>query len=511
MTRFKLTWQPRRHGAGRWKKIYQGKTHYFPGGQGKSDREAYQAALTAWGQLKVALDAEAAAAKPYKADYESAISSWANVLAWGQAYEQPAIVEKATAKIAELQTRLSMPSPRPVSLRGDQPISRLGMTAGMLMFPGADVDKITSGEAYQVAELLNVPEEMFEHPENLQKILNTLVEKKIWQSRLQLESNKTETAPDEYSAKFWISKFVKKRRSNVTAGGSANLNRHLNYFGDMIGQQSDVRKISAQTFDDLHNTLLSAVNEGTFGPYYAHGVLTSVRAFMSWLYEMEILEELPRNLLSKSLRIVVPAKQIKSFSVEQVGNVYKAASEPMRLYILLALNCGMTQIDISELRPSDINWQKGTLSRKRGKTQKFESVPVVIYALWPETLHLLKKLRSDDPERLLLGPGGGPLKTEIERDGKIAKNDYIGQKFSRLMKKLNVSGQFKMLKKTSASLLRDHATYNGLESLFLDHAPRSTSDKHYAQVPTKLLGEAVTWLRGQYKLTTRTQIKSKKK
>jgi integrase len=255
----------------------------------------------------------------------------------------------------------------------------------------------------------------------------------------------------------------------------------------------------------LHNTLLFAVSNGAIGADHAQGILTSVRAFIGWLYESEVLEQLPRNLLSKSLRIAVPAKQLRSFGVEEVRKVYATADEKMRLYMLLALNCGMTQIDISQLRPADINWQKATLSRKRGKTQKFESVPFVVYALWPETLSLLKKFKSVDSERLLHAPIGGPLKVEIERDGKISKNDYIGLKIRRLLKKIDLPGQFKMLKKTSGSLLRDHEIYNGLEGLFLDHAPRSTSDKHYAAVPTKLLADALNWLRGQLQLKKSTR------
>ena len=86
------------------------------------------------------------------------------------------------------------------------------------------------------------------------------------------------------------------------------------------------------------------------------------------------------------------------------------------------------------------------------------------------------------------------------RDGKVAKNDYIGLKFGRFLKRIGITGNFKMLKKTSASLLRDNLTYSGLESLFLDHAPRSTSDKHYAQVPTNSLSEALNWLRTEYRL-----------
>ena len=80
---------------------------------------------------------------------------------------------------------------------------------------------------------------------------------------------------------------------------------------------------------------------------------------------------------------------------------------------------------------------------------------------------------------------------------------------TNIAKAIQLSGQFKMLKKTSATLLRNHPTYSGLEGVFLDHAPRSMSDKHYAQVPTELLSEAIQWLHGQYKFPAKTPKSAK--
>jgi hypothetical protein len=207
--------------------------YYFSGGRGKSDREAYEAARTAWEELKVALGQQAAAAKPHKADYEAAISSWQTVLSWAQNYDQPAIAEKATAKIAELVTRLSRPSPPAVSPHDDQSISRIGTRMASLEFPPLDVDRVPSGMAYRVAEELNAPEEMLANLPGIQRVLDDLVGERIWNSRIKLEIDKTGSIPDEFSAKVWIDEFVNKRRPNVSAGGSANLNRHLlQYFAD---------------------------------------------------------------------------------------------------------------------------------------------------------------------------------------------------------------------------------------------------------------------------------------
>ncbi len=51
-----------------------------------------------------------------------------------------------------------------------------------------------------------------------------------------------------------------------------------------------------------------------------------------------------------------------------------------------------------------------------------------------------------------------------------------------------------MLKKTLASLIRKNRHYQGLELLFLDHAPVSMADRHYTTFPQDLLNEAILWL-----------------
>ena len=504
--RFKLTWQAPARGAGRWKKVYRGKTHYFDGGTGKSDLEAYRRALAEWERTKVAVDTEAEENKPHRADYEAAISEWATVLAWGREHGDRTIVAAASAKIEELRTRLSSKSPTPIDRRRDSPIKQIGMFAGATTAPPAEGDVVTPGEAHNLAMLLDVPDHL--EDQEIQAIVNRFVVGRTWRTRIAQQQAKSIELPSEFTLEVLINKFVENRRqAGGTAGGIANLQRHLNFVRDQLGNNFDARTISGKTFDDLHQSLLSEVASGRFSRATAAGLQTSLRSFIRWLWGIEVISELPRNLTAKSLRITAESKDIHVFSIKDIRKIYSSAKETLRLYILLALNCGMTQIDISDIRAEDVSWSQSTWSRKRGKTRQFENVPTVTYALWPETLDLLKKLQSNNSERLLVAPAGGPLKFEVVRDGKTVKNDHIGLSFRRLIKPLGLYGQFKMLKKTSASLLRDHQNFSGLESLFLDHAPRSVSDKHYAKVPTQLLADALNWLRGEFKLPTSTQKK----
>ena len=102
----KLTWQPGANGRkGRWRKKYKGRSYYFPGGRGKSDREAYDTALEAWEKLKVRLDEEAP--KPHQADYERAIVEWEFALSWSRKHGEDAMAATAMAKLDQLRKRLA--------------------------------------------------------------------------------------------------------------------------------------------------------------------------------------------------------------------------------------------------------------------------------------------------------------------------------------------------------------------------------------------------------------------
>src|SRR5688572_24478540 len=106
---FKLTWQAGNGGRnGRWRKIYRGQPYYFAGGRGKSDREAYEAALAAWELMKVKLDAQCP--REHELDYRAELETWEKVLAWSNKHFDRAMAECALEKVRELRMQLEQPS-----------------------------------------------------------------------------------------------------------------------------------------------------------------------------------------------------------------------------------------------------------------------------------------------------------------------------------------------------------------------------------------------------------------
>ena len=102
---------------------------------------------------------------------------------------------------------------------------------------------------------------------------------------------------------------------------------------------------------------------------------SAARTFVRSLWEKRLIE-LPRNLTSRTLSVSVPLKDPVVFTKEEIKTLLNAANPRQKLYLLLALNCGMYPVDIALLRQDEVDWKKGRINRKRTKTRhRSENVP----------------------------------------------------------------------------------------------------------------------------------------
>ena len=71
---------------------------------------------------------------------------------------------------------------------------------------------------------------------------------------------------------------------------------------------------------------------------------------------------LPRNIRSRNLKFRKVSKKVKVFSsLSEVRDLLAEANERTKLYLLLMLNCGMQQKDISDLQQGDVDWEHGRI------------------------------------------------------------------------------------------------------------------------------------------------------
>jgi integrase len=285
------------------------------------------------------------------------------------------------------------------------------------------------------------------------------------------------------------------------------------------------REISASEYDLVRRSLeafaewaaggIEGINADLWEGWYRHLLawdgsveykrkrLRYARSFITWMAEKG-LATVPPNLNSRRYRFKGGVRRVETIDIEVVKTMVAEAPGQLHLHLLLMLNCGMTQIDISELRQREVDWVHGRIIRKRSKTDHFDDVPEVDYVLWEETWELLLKFRQPEGDRVLLTESGKTwVRDSIDQTGKRHKVDVIASNYAHLKRRLKVAEPLKRLRKTSSSMLGEHRVYGRFAQHFLGQSPRTVADRHYVKPSRELFDEAVRWLGTQYGLTPR--------
>lgn len=280
--------------------------------------------------------------------------------------------------------------------------------------------------------------------------------------------------------------------------------RRIRPFVDWMSPGASIDAIDEAKLEAYYGHLSAQVRDGRYSPTSAHELMMTAKQFISRLATLKLIP-LPANIRDRRFRFnhSAPAK-IEVFAASEVRTILSAATDRTRLYLLLMLNCGMYQSDITELCQDEVDWERGTIKRARSKTRG-RGGPVVTYKLWPETLALLRRFRSRG-DLVLTTDDGNPLVKEWLEEGKYRKYDAVRSAWSRLTVKLDgkVRLGMKHLRKTSASLLGQHPQYKFYANHFLADSPRSVADRHYVVPSEDEFFAALEWLRCQI-LEVRTE------
>ena len=325
----------------------------------------------------------------------------------------------------------------------------------------------------------------------------------VWADRLSRQAGST--TPHNLTIGGQIDRWLEGQEARVKAGATApgtlrNNTDCVARFRRFAGEGTDVRDINEDLVERYFNHLLGEI--GTLSKSYAMKCFGVSRAFIRYSVERGLVPQ-PRNLDSRAFRFNLGAAPVRTFTLEEFRLLMKHATGQTPLHLLLMANCGMTQIDVAELRDSEVDWSAGRIVRKRSKTEGHGQVPVVDYKLWPRTFELLRSHRSGTPTALLTS-SGAPWVYERHEAGKLKSNDSIVSNYkwlkARILKAegIEFSKPLKLIRKTSATLLGGSEKYGRYAQLFLGHSPRSIADKHYVRPSAELFDEAVSWLGGQY-------------
>ena len=293
-----------------------------------------------------------------------------------------------------------------------------------------------------------------------------------------------------------ITQFLNEKKAKRSLGRWDNCRRNLMRWKKWIGEvnPSTLNGVQLSAYETyLRSEKLADIT--------ARDALEAVKEFYRWLWGIEVIDQLPRNM--DKVSISIKKKKVQTLDIDKhIKPILAKANERERLYLLLMLNCGMTQIDISKLTHDEVDFEKGIITRKRSKTEDYENVPTVSYPLWKETLSLLRKHRNKKTKLVLTNTNGGSLKTDgLNDQGKYKKADNIATAYHRLCKREPVTTDrkpLKLIRKTSAPILNNSKEYSQWGEMFLGHSPRSVAETYYYGETGKSFLEAVNWLGKQY-------------
>jgi integrase len=449
----KLTWDK----AGlRWKKIHKGRRWYGKRGGKKSDDEAYRQALADFEQWRGGVDLQLV--KPNAEQYEQAISIRDEMVRICLLEGETEDHERLAKEIAWLKKNYARTNPP--KLTWDSPV---------------------------------VPD----------PLSNASVPERIkWYDRidaLRLQDKWIQPAEKDKTLSKNIEKFNSSRKSRVEAGQLAAKSYHscaerLKAFLDFVGDMP-IDRFNGVHLSAYFDHLMKMVKEKKYSVATAKGYFVAVKSFVNWLYDEEIIDTIPR--IMRKLSFKLETKAVKTLSIQEVKQLLAAAKGKIRLYILLMLNCGFTQIDIGELSSEEI--KNGRIIRKRSKTKAKENVPLVNYLLWKETASLLEQYRQKQGDRALLNARGKPVRELSLKGDKLHTNDSVRNSLVVLCNKANIPcPPPKLFRKTSASLLYNNPAYRSLHQLFLGHSANSVAEKNYLKPDDTILDEAIRFLGEQY-------------
>lgn len=335
--------------------------------------------------------------------------------------------------------------------------------------------------------------------------------KDIKTPKKKITRNRKKTAPKrKWNPKQVTSvrnKFIKEKKrqadvGDITVGRVQNLEGRLKHFVDTFG----TTKLSSITATDITRWSTKAskrVANGDIAPRTLQQEYNAVKQMYKYAYKEEIINSIPRNLddLGKQTRIQkmrTKKKRHLYFDKKEIQELYESCSlehmcpkwknrtdtetQTLQFAILLALNTGMTQQDLSDLEVGDCALTKRPprILRQRSKTGVESN-----HLLWRKSVEGLKILCKGKKKNALVftRKDGRPLVIHsVNRKGVKTggRSDVLGASFKRLVKRVfgdTDERRFRELRRTGAEMCSKRMGRD-IAELYLAHADGKVSSAY---------------------------------
>ncbi len=267
-----------------------------------------------------------------------------------------------------------------------------------------------------------------------------------------------------------------------------NIRRDVKRFVDFIGESSPVATITSDTWEAF---CLSIKSQNLAGSTECD-IFSRCASFVEYLYKKDLID-LPKNL--KDFKGVREDKEQEHYTLPELRYMLDNTEGYLKCFLLLMMNCGMYPSDIANLTPNEV--KDGRIRRKRSKRKKGEKLPTVTWKLWPETLELIEKYRTDKDGVVFTRPGTGDkwYKSKRVDDKLIEYNPIRKTLWLPWCKKHPQRLTLKHIRKAAAHYLPAEKDQLSAQIKFLGQRPSGVALQHYVDVEQELFENYVMGLR----------------
>ena len=307
-------------------------------------------------------------------------------------------------------------------------------------------------------------------------------------------------APEALTVYVLCAKFLTARKQAVDAGElkartfaeyTATCRRIIRAFGKG-------RRVDDLRPDDFAR--LRADMAKRWGPVRLKAEVIRTRTPFNWAAKNLLLSspvafgEAFRVPSAKTLRVHRATRGPKMFEAEEIRRMLRAAGQPLKAMVLLALNAGFGNNDVATLPLSAVDLERGWITHARPKTGITRRCP-----LWPETVAALRDWLAVRPEPKNTDHAG--LAFVTYKRGSWLDNEAnraLSHETRKLLDSLGINGHrgFYSLRHTFQTVGDESGDFLAVRSIMGHAGGNDVADHYRERVSDGRLGKVVNHVRG---------------
>jgi integrase len=252
-------------------------------------------------------------------------------------------------------------------------------------------------------------------------------EELYYSQKTDLENGREPARAGGVTLEYMVNNFCANAKAKVRLGelSPLSLRDYIDtgkHVVEHLGRTADPTLIRVSQFTNFRNAMIAR-----YAPARAGKTITVAKMMFRWAFESDIIRQMPKfgpDFKTATKRLSRKSRKEKMLTAEGIRMLLSKGDVQQRAMILLAINGGLGNTDLSELRRAHINddW----LTYPRPKTGINRRIP-----LWPETVDALQAMPHGQ-DRVFLTCTGLPLVTIGPTGERV---DKITDPFRELLKK----------------------------------------------------------------------------